>query len=80
VPAARAIGGGGSSRGAGAGVASRTGAAGLAAGAGAAAPAEGAVLRNEPQCLHLMASSWMSSAQKGHFFIAAPFYPARYMR
>ncbi len=25
--------------------------------------------RNSPQCLHLMASSWISSAQKGHFFI-----------
>jgi hypothetical protein len=25
--------------------------------------------RNSPQCLHLMAASWMSSAQKGHFFI-----------
>jgi hypothetical protein len=26
-------------------------------------------LRNSPQCLHLIAASWISSAQKGHFFI-----------
>jgi len=25
--------------------------------------------RNSPQCLHLIASSWISSAQKGHFFM-----------
>jgi hypothetical protein len=25
--------------------------------------------RNSPQCLHFIASSWISSAQKGHFFI-----------
>jgi hypothetical protein len=25
--------------------------------------------RNSKQCLHLMASSWISSAQKGHFFM-----------
>ena len=27
------------------------------------------LFRNSPQCLHFMASSWISSAQKGHFFI-----------
>ena len=25
--------------------------------------------RNSPQCLHFMAASWISSAQKGHVFI-----------
>ena len=25
--------------------------------------------RNSPQCLHFIASSWISSAQNGHFFI-----------
>jgi hypothetical protein len=25
--------------------------------------------RNSPQCLHFMAASWISSAQKGQFFI-----------
>ena len=25
--------------------------------------------RNSPQCLHFIAASWISSAQKGHFFI-----------
>ena len=29
--------------------------------------------RNSPQCLHFIASSWISSAQKGHFFIFYPF-------
>lgn len=24
--------------------------------------------RNSPQCLHFIASSWIDSAQKGHFF------------
>jgi len=27
------------------------------------------VFRNSPQCLHFMASFWISSAQKGHFFM-----------
>lgn len=25
--------------------------------------------KNSPQCLHFIAASWISSAQKGHFFI-----------
>ena len=28
-----------------------------------------AASRNSPQCLHFIASSWISLAQKGHFFI-----------
>jgi hypothetical protein len=28
-----------------------------------------AASRNSPQCLHFIAWSWISSAQKGHFFI-----------
>ena len=32
----------------------------------------GAALRNELQKRHLIASSWMSSAQNGHFFMVFP--------
>jgi hypothetical protein len=36
---------------------------------------------HSPQCLHFIASSWISSAQKGHFFtLESSFYSFRLMR
>jgi hypothetical protein len=30
-------------------------------------------VNSEPQYLHLMAASWICSAQNGHFFISNPY-------